>query len=274
MMKELCRRVVILGLDGAGNSVKDADAPNIKGLFAQGAYTYEARTEFPSISAECWGGLFHGVGFPEHGINHKIIDKRPCPEDLPYPSFMKVLRQQRPDAKLASLVNWEPINIGIIEESCECLKRSAPDDEITTQIVDYIRDNDFTALFVQLDDVDHYGHADGYWTKSFYDQVHRTDANVGKILSALDAKGIADETLVIVCADHGGGGHGGPTNHGSDHARDMTIFWGCRGPGVRRGILKGEVNIRDTAAVTARALGLRAPASWTGRVPGRLFEED
>lgn len=272
MLNELCKHVVIIGLDGAGNSVKDADAPNIKGLFDQGAYTYEARTEYPSISAECWGALFHGVHFELHGIDHRIIDKRPCPEDLPYPSFMKVCRQQKPDAKLASLVNWEPINIGIIEDSCACLKRSAPDDDITLQIVDYIRDNDFTALFVQFDDIDHYGHADGYWTKSFYDQVHKTDANVGKILGALDAKGIADETLVIVCADHGGGGLAGDFTHGSDHPRDMTIFWGCRGPGVRRGVLPGGVQIADTAAVAVYALGLTKPDTWTCKLPDGLFE--
>jgi hypothetical protein len=271
MPKNLCKRVVILGLDGAGNAVKDADAPNIKELFAEGACTWEARTEFPSISAECWGSLFHGVHFAGHGIDHEIIDKRPCPEDLPCPSFMKACRRQTPDAKLASLVNWEPINFGIIEDSCGCLKRSAPDDELTPQIADYILNNDFTILFVQFDDIDHVGHADGYWTEPFYRQVRKTDANVGKILGAIGEKGIAEETLVIACADHGGGGFAGAFTHGSDSPRDMTIFWGCRGPGVRRGAALKGVQIADTAAVVARALGLTPPAGWTGKVPDGLF---
>jgi hypothetical protein len=271
MPKEICRRVVLLGLDGAGNSIKDADAPNIKGLFAKGAITYSARTEFPSISAECWGSLFHGAGFGLHKIDHETIDQKPCPEDLPCPSFMKVARQQMPGCVLVSMCNWDPINIGIIEDSCGCIKKSAPDDELTLQIADFIRDNDFTILYVQLDDIDHVGHADGYWSTQFYQQVHKTDGNVGRILEAINQKGIAEETLIIACADHGGGGLGGATEHGSDSPLDMTIFWGCKGPGVNRGVIGGDLWIADTAAVVAYALGLAQPEGWTCKLPDGIF---
>lgn len=80
-MMQLCKRAIILGLDGAGNGVKDAITPNIDKLFSKGASTYSAKTSYPSISGECWGSLFHGVGADKHKLTNDIADYEYYPED-------------------------------------------------------------------------------------------------------------------------------------------------------------------------------------------------
>ncbi|WP_231571486.1 hypothetical protein [Gordoniibacillus kamchatkensis] len=60
---ETISRVVIIGWDGAGNFVKDANTPNLDRLVRSGAgaLSLDARTASPTISAQCWGSLMHGV---------------------------------------------------------------------------------------------------------------------------------------------------------------------------------------------------------------------
>jgi len=77
-----------------------------------------------------------------------------------------------------------------------------------------------------------------------------------------------DESLIILLSDHGGVG----TSHGSNAPDCMNIFWGCSGPGVKKGIeLKEPLNIMDTSAVILYALGLPAPSNWDARIPNGLF---
>jgi hypothetical protein len=77
------------------------------------------------------------------------------------------------------------------------------------------------------------------------------------------------ESYVIVTTDHGGGGEP-PSRHGSNHPRDLTIFWGCSGPRIPTNFeLSESISIIDTPVV-ATLLGLPIPATWEGRMPSVL----
>ena len=81
----MANRVVILGIDGAGGFIQNADAPHIHTLLKAGAYSYDAQTVYPSISAECWGSLLYGVKPDRHVLdNDRAIHGR-IPEDFPMP---------------------------------------------------------------------------------------------------------------------------------------------------------------------------------------------
>ena len=86
--------------------------------------------------------------------------------------------------------------------------------------------------------------------RAFTDQPI-TDEALGKILAELDARGLRDETLIIVTADHGG--H--DTTHGSSMPEDMTIPWIVSGPFVQPKVLTTQVHTMDTAATAAFMLG-------------------
>ena len=68
-----------------------------------------------------------------------------------------------PNAKLASIVNWNPINHGIIETDISVKKiHEGTDDAVMNKTIQYIKANkDVKLLFVHFDEVDHNAHAHG-----------------------------------------------------------------------------------------------------------------
>lgn len=261
------KRVFVIGLDGAGNAVRDAYTPCIDAFLEEAAVTYHAITSIPTISGECWGSLLHGVGPLKHGVTNEIASTKTYDEASLYPSFMKVIRSAYPESKLASFSNWNPINTGIIEPSCLCDFGSTDDDTLTEQIVEYIGSHDPKALFVQLDSIDGAGHTFGYRTPKYYEQITHVDQLVGNILEAIKNAGYYEDSLIILTADHGGGG-GSFYSHGSDHYLDTNIFWACKANGIEAAsIIEEAVNIKDTAAVVVTALGLECPEGWDCKVP-------
>lgn len=260
-----CERAFVIGLDGAkGRAVCEAPTPHIDRILAEGVRTYSAQTVYPSSSFPAWGALLHGVG-PER---HQIDGRHPCAEDVPWPSFLKLARQAWPDCELASFSCWEPINTRIIEPSCACHLVSMPDPELVYAAAAYIRTHDPKVLFMQLDHIDAAGHVHGYGSRKYVAQIARHDAYVGILIQAICDAGVYEDSLILLTSDHGGRGRW----HGGRHPDCMTIFWGCRGPGIVRGSqLEGPVNIMDTAAVVARALGLARPPGWEANFPAGVF---
>lgn len=267
-MQKTCKRAFIIGLDGAiGWVVREAPTPCMDVVLAEGVVTYSARTVFPSASFQAWGAMFHGVG-PE---KHRLNGDHPCPENAPWPSFMKVATQACSATTCASFSCWEPINTHIIERSCGCYCASMPDPQLAAAAAEYIRTDPPDLFFMQLDFIDGAGHSHGYGSRKYIEQITATDALVGIVLDAIREAGVLDESLIILLSDHGGEG----TSHGSAHPDCMTIFWGCYGPGVRQGgELENEVNIMDAAAVVVHALGLSVPDGWDAKVPKDVFAVD
>lgn len=270
----LYKRVVFIGIDGAGDGVKDpqANAKNIKKLISEGAGTYEAKAMLPTISAENWGSMFHGVDPSKHKLTNDIVSSTPYAEVNDYPSFMKLLKQERPKTQIASFATWSPINKGIIEDSSGAYKVNGGNDATTTQkAVDYIKSEGLNtrSIFVHLDEVDGAGHNHGYFSDKFYEQLQKADQNVGQIIKALEDAGLMKDTLIIVTTDHGGSGKG----HGGNTTEEQTIFWAAKGNSIKPGtVLSSDVKNIDTAAVIAHALRLDIPNNWDAKIPSGLFK--
>ncbi|SFK96088.1 Type I phosphodiesterase / nucleotide pyrophosphatase [Paenibacillus sp. 1_12] len=272
---EPINRVIIIGWDGAGTFVQRAHTPHLDRFIQSGAFTFDAQTVLPSISAQCWGALLHGVVPEKHGLTNDLAAEAAFPEDSAYPSVFRLAREAYPHKKLASFSAWQPINDGIIERSLSVYKVNNPvDGELAQAAANYIRDNpDLLLMYIDLDWPDAMGHRYGFNTPEQIRGIEETDAHTGIILDAIQAAGIGEDSLLIIVTDHGGGGiH--PQEHGSDHPLDKTIFWGCIGPGIQTGAALEGFTIMDTAAVVAHALGLQAPKAWDAKLPSGLFANE
>lgn len=268
---EKIARVFIIGWDGAGNFVKDAHTPNLDRLIRAGTFTFDAQTVSPTISAQCWGSLLHGVGPEKHGLTNDIASEHTFPEQSQYPSIFRIVRDNMPDAKMAAFSVWNPINDGIIESTIGVHKVSMNDRELSLAAAEYIKGNpDVLLMFIGLDLPDGAGHQHGFNTPEQLLAIEETDESTGIIVQAIEETGLLKDSLIIVVSDHGGGGEQA-YQHGSDHPLDKTIFWGCTGPGIKHNAtLQGELMITDTAAVVLYALGLNA-RSWEAKLPEGLF---
>jgi len=257
------KRVAILGVDGMGHFNAKAPTPHMDELFANGAVTYSAVTSIPTISGECWGSMLLGVGPKTHGLTNAVVSRQPYDVNAPVPSIFRVAREAMPEAQLASFCNWNPINAGIIEENLGVCKGTGNDAGVCQQALDYLDAHDPTLLFMQFDEVDGAGHKFGYGAKLFLEKITEIDALIGKIAAKYHEKGWAEDTLFIVSADHGGNRRHG---HGGRSRNEKLIFIGCAGKEVKPGAF-AKMNVRDIPAIAAAALGLEAPAAWTGKVP-------
>ena len=139
-MKTSC--VIIIGVDGAGTFFRQANTPNIDRIFADGAVSYDVLTSNPSVSGQCWGSMLTGVTPDIHGLTNGRAGSTPYPTDSIFPTMFRVIRENMPDAELASFCNWNSINIGIIENGLGVTKGSGGDIDITDQVCRYIEDHD------------------------------------------------------------------------------------------------------------------------------------
>ena len=271
------KHVAIIGVDGAGTFFNQTDTPNMDKIFANGATTYTATAEIPTISAQNWGSILHGVACDIHGFTNDIVSETSIDSSYPYPSVFKALRQSIPNAEMCSVVKWDPINIGLIEWDIGVhLYNCEEDSEVRDMTVRMINDYCPELLFVQFDSVDGTGHSVGYGSPEYLERITEIDGYIGDIYRAYDDLGVLSETLFIVTADHGG------TNfkfdgieyhdHGGTTPEEVTIFIGIVGESVAN-IDLGTIRNRDVAAIAAAALNIEKPDVWTSEVPANLFTD-
>ncbi len=270
--------VIVVGVDGAGSFIKDADTPNFDRIFAGGAVTYSALSSKPSISAECWGSMLLGVGPEIHKLTNGIVSSTPYPADSPFPSLFRRIKEIYPAAELGSYCDWNPITYGIVENNLGVSHDTANDGELTPIICDYIRTKKPDFLFIQFDSVDGAGHKHGYGTPEHLKRINEVDVLVNDVYFAAKEAGIIDDTLFIVIADHGGtnpgngegGGHGGWTDG------EKYVTFAATGRGINNAVIE-EMNIRDLAAIVLYAFGIVAPEfneeGWTSQIPEGIFAD-
>ena len=263
------KHVVILGVDGGGAFFQKTSTPNIDVIFDKGVVTYEWKAVYPTISAQNWGSMLHGV-LPEfHRLTNSIVASMPYDPASPYPSIFRVVREAMPDAVLASFCNWDPVNIGIIEDGLGVHKWNGSDDPAVAEaVIDYLGKEKPTLLFVHFDSCDGAGHGSGYGSTQHLSAITAVDGLIGRIHQALKDRNMLDDTLLMVVNDHGGTPGG---THGGDTEAETTVFFGAVGKTVDRDTPIVDGDNRDIAAIAAYALGLECPETWTSRVPTGVF---
>ena len=273
-MKSWAKRVVLFGVDGAGTFFEQTPTPNIDRIFKNGAVSRRTLTELPSISAECWGSMLHGVDCRRHGLTNWVTGKRHYPADSPYPSVFRVIHEKLPGAELASFCDWNNVNYGIIEEGLGVYKYHAKDYDLVQPAIDYINTHDFTLMYFHFDSVDHEGHAHGYGSMEHLAMISKNDEYIGQIVEAIEKRGWLDDTLILAEADHGGTppDRNGRGSHGGDSDAEKYVCFYAAGGGAQHAELR-DMLVRDTASVILHALGLPIPDTWNSRVPGGLFAD-
>lgn len=124
--------------------------------------------------------------------------------------------------------------------------------------------------FVHFSDPDEKGHSVGWMSDPQLESIRSTDRCLGKLVDAVAAAGMEDDTLFILSSDHGGHGR----NHSGRRLEDRLIPWIVWGPGVRRGHqIEGAVSTTDTAATALWALGYPNPPGLEGHPVMEAFEE-
>ena len=267
----------VIGVDAMSvEGLKQASTPNMDKLIENGAVCYHVRTVQPSSSSPNWGSMLMGAGPEIHGNssndwrsdNYSLAPAAITDYGM-FPTVVSVVKAQKPEYKVGMFYHWDGFG-ALFEKGVADVDKTFPTERETAEAyADYIKSEKPEFIFSQFDDVDHYGHAYGHMSPEYLGAISRVDSLVGVIVKATEEAGIADETAIMVVADHGGIGDG----HGGTTLEESTVPFILCGKGIKKGFeIPVEVYMYDVAPTITYALGLNEPYAWRGKAICCAFE--
>ena len=268
--------VVVIGIDGMGvQGFLKAQKPCMDSLMRNGAYSFTMRCVLPTSSKPNWNAMLCGAGpditgVTSNGWYRDSFDLPPVAmtENHSFPNIFRVIREQKPEAELGSVYDWGDFKSMLDDDIMDMSATYSSAIEVAVRSAEYIKEKKPDFLFIQLDEVDHYGHSDGHMSPAYIRSIEDADTHVRIIVNAIKEAGIADKTLIMVVSDHGGIFHG----HGGNSYEELTTPIIFAGKGVKKDyLIKQQIYRYDIAATVAFALGMEAPQVWIGRPTQAAF---
>lgn len=224
------KKVLILGIDGLiWQAIDDTNAPNLNELKANSRTYTNALAELPTWSATGWSGILTGVSVAKHNVTGNDFANNRLST---YPSFFKYLKLANSESRFASLVSWGEINQYINLPEYAPFSRGSMgvsyekrDETTASNVINELSYDLTNTIFVQFDQVDHYGHESGFSTTNpdYTKALKNVDGLVGNILTTLKNRPnyVNEDWLIIAVTDHGGTSNG---DHGGDSYAERNAF--------------------------------------------------
>lgn len=289
-------QVLAISIDGltprAITRLGATGAPHLTRLLREGASTVRARTQWESTSTlpnhtsmvtgrRVWdwkGG--HGILWNDHRPGSRV---QQYADDLPIPSVFTGASAAGSTALFTSKQKFSLFKRSWRADLDRYVHRETDDVALTTQVLADLARTPRAFRFVHLSRPDTRGHTYGFMSPEYLDGVAEANAQVGRMLAALESDADLADTIVVLTADHGGGR--GLNVHDQVGRRPNFeipfVVWGpgvragdlyamnptYRSPGTRRVGYAGKQPIRngDLANLTLDLLGL-------GPLPGSRYD--
>jgi bisphosphoglycerate-independent phosphoglycerate mutase (AlkP superfamily) len=151
----------------------------------------------------------------------------------------------------------------------EIEKDNKPSQEVAKNAAAWIKENKPRLAFIHFPDVDSAGHKSGWGSPEQKEALKVTDQALWQVWQAVKEAGIAEKSVFIITADHGG--H--DKTHGKNIPDDMIIPWVAWGAGVKKNhTITSSVSTYDTAATALWLLDVPLPAGFDGKPVVEAFE--
>lgn len=280
------QHVFIISFDQAGNdSVAKAEMPLFKAMAAEGAHTWEAYTIVPSLTLPSHVSMLTGVGIQKHQVLWNEWDEtRP---KLTVPTIFHLAKER---GLTTAMIAAKPKFITFREAGgldTFVIPENAKADGIGAAVAELLKKQQPNLVFIHFADPDSTGHQFGVNSPEKMRALADCDQALGVIRTAIAAAGIADSSVMLMTADHGGHDRTAeenadrarrqqpyqPGTHGSPASEDVLIPWVAWGKGAKPGFtITAPVVQYDTAATALWLLGVPVPESFWGRPVVSAFE--
>jgi hypothetical protein len=254
------RHVIIVSEDGLRpDALMHVRPPVHLALMARGAYSLTARTIRQASTLPAHAAMLSGFDVNAHGLDWNSW--KPERGYIHVPTIFDAADHAGMGAaafvgkrKLEHIAH--PGSVDVFSRPGYFCKK------VVAEAARYFVEKKPQVEFVHFSDPDDRGHAEGWMSDAQLAAIRRSDECLGTLVDAVGAAGLAEETLFILSADHGGHGH----NHSGSIKEDRLIPWLAWGPGVRPGHrISAPINTVDTAATALWALGYPLPPGVVGR---------
>jgi len=279
--------VFIISIDGGKPAViEQSEMPVLKRLAAEGACTWSANTISPSLTLPSHTSMLTGVGPDKHHILWNAWNPRKGVVTVAtifaqakaagFSTAMYVGKEKFRHLVQPGAVDkfvFDPCPRPRLDSPAAAGSQPKARGTVSAQTVahraaQFITGDKPELCFIHFTDPDDAGHAYGWGSEQQIRAFHRVDCALGKVLGAIEKAGIADDSVLIITADHGGHAK----THGLSTPEDMRIPWISWGKGVRKGVsLTGEVTTYDTGATALWLLGVPLSPNIDGKPVDEAF---
>ncbi|HEX4924981.1 MAG TPA: ectonucleotide pyrophosphatase/phosphodiesterase [Bdellovibrionales bacterium] len=242
--------VFIISIDGGKPDViRKSQMPMLLGLVTQAAATWKARTVEPNVTLPSHTSMLTGVSPKRHKITWNSWEPSKGLVRV-QTIFAKAKAAGLKTALFAAKEKFRHLNV---PETLDVFALPAGSPGVSQEAAKYIIETKPNLAFMHLPEADSTGHKYGWGSSKQKSALRTVDAAIATIVEAVHQAGIAEQSVVIVTADHGGIG----LSHGLPIAANYTIPWIAHGAGVVRGkALPSGIRTIDTAATALWLLDL------------------
>ena len=256
------RKIVLVLVDGMRpDGLLQADAPTLKRLFANSAYSLRVRCVLPSLTLPCITSLIYGVSPQTHGTFTNTFTSN----SWDVPGLIDVLHSA--GYKTGSFTNWEQLrdlarpgslDLSLCVNTSESheLPMGESDRTLTSLALNTLQQQPMDFVFLYLGGVDTAGHRYGWMSPEYISAIENADGCIERFLAEYP-----EDASVFITADHGGTGF----SHGNDSEEEMLIPLVIINGQLAKGEIYQHVSILDIAPTIAVCAGVSPPTEWEGK---------
>jgi len=213
-------KVLYIIADGArGESVRDAEAPNINSLLEHSIHTWKSLSdENAEGDGANWANMLTGVGQDKHRIVGNQFENNNLQD---FPVVFRRVKQAVPNSDIRTFTT-SPQFHEYLTQGADVRQVLGDDQAVKDAVIQALAVDTITFVTGHLSDIDAAGAAHGYdlSVPEYRDAILRFDSQIGEILAALRARPeYAQENWLVVITSSRGGDFEIP-----EHQNDNTIF--------------------------------------------------
>ena len=239
-------RVIMVGVSGAEDYFKDVSTPAFDRIFADGNVTYQMTVPSGLSSQEGWASILYGAD-----CRLPVLLEETLANDYhvyqPLENIISIVKNHYPEDSVEASV-------------------SATDEEILTAAEDWAESNDPKFLFVEFDSVEETGLTHGYGSEAHLEAIQQVDASLGELYDFLTERGLMENTLFIVTAEHGG------LSRTTGSVDETACMFAIKGKEVLTDSEIKGLQPQDIAPVILYALNIEKPSVYSGRLPKGIWK--
>ena len=256
----LAQRVIILNIDGCRlDRFYEAELPFLSRLEENSTYFPSGlQTVYRALTNPAFASMLTGALPAVHGIKNNNLGQRIRVEALPDLVSCRLYGSMH--VKHFSKPHWDTSIVSLVTHGA-----LAADDVMFCRLEeDLLQQKDIRLFSADISETDFTGHAYGSESHQYLEALRRADGRIGDFFTFLEKHSFFDDTVVIICSDHG--------MVRIDHSYLLfaaeryvpCIMTGC---GIhKKKPLAFQASIMDIAPTVCYLLGIRYPASCRGRV--------
>ncbi|NQT46576.1 MAG: alkaline phosphatase family protein [Candidatus Omnitrophica bacterium] len=258
--KESCKRIIVLNIDGCRlDRFYEAKLPFLTSLLRKSSYFPNGlQTVYRALTNPAFASILTGTIPKIHGIKNNNLGQAIKVEALP--DIVKTRLYGSMHIKHFSKPSWDT---EIVSLPTHGIYKS--DDIMLDALKEDLNKKDGHRLFIaDISEADFLGHAYGSESRQYLEALKRADERIARFFDYLEEKGFLNDTVVIICSDHG--------IKRVDHsyllfkAERFVPFIITGKPIKADNPLTFEASIMDIAPTISYLLGIRYPDNCEARV--------